>query len=134
MEELIQRIATEVGIDPALARKAVEMGVKWMYDHDRSLRRPYEDNLNAYLAEPPFKALANGNVHTLADKIRRAGNKAAHEAKPPAKLEAVEIVSALFKFCHWFALTYATTKPAPPRRRGEGVAEGAPGARGSPRA
>ena len=47
-------------------------------------------------------------------KIQRAGNRAASETKPPSRLEAVEIVSALFQFCFWLAFTYGrSAKPDP---------------------
>ncbi len=94
------------------ARKALESGVKWVYRYDRSLPQPYEDQLNAYLNEPAFKALANGLVFNVAKKIQRAGNRAVHEAKPPTQLEAVEVISALFQFCFWLAYTYGrSAKP-----------------------
>ncbi len=94
------------------ARKALESGVKWVYRYDRSLPQPYEDQLNAYLNEPAFKALANGLVYNVAKKIQRAGNRAVHEAKPPTQLEAVEVISALFRFCFWLAHTYGrSSKP-----------------------
>lgn len=104
--------------DPApaviYARKALESGVKWMYRYDRSLPQPYEDQLNAYLNEPAFKALANGHVFNVAKKIQLAGNRAVHDAKPPTKLEAVEVLSALFQFCFWLAHTYGrASKPDP---------------------
>ena len=96
------------------ARKALESGVKWVYRYDRSLPQPYEDQLNAYLNEPAFKALANGHVFNVAKKIQRAGNRAVHESKPPTKLEAVEVISALFQFCFWLAFTYGReSKPDP---------------------
>ena len=85
-----------------------------MYRHDRALPQPYEDKLNAYLNEPAFKALADGQVFNVAKKIQRAGNRAVHESKPPTKLEAVEVVSALFQFCFWLAFTYGrAAKPDP---------------------
>jgi type I restriction enzyme R subunit len=96
------------------ARKALESGVKWMYRFDRSLPQPYEDQLNAYLNESVFKALANGHVFNVAKKIQVAGNRAVHDAKPPSKLEAVEVLSALFQFCFWLAHTYGReSKPDP---------------------
>ena len=99
------------------ARKCLESGVKWVYEHDRALPQPYEDNLNALLNEPAFKLLADGRVFGVAKKIQRAGNRAVHESKPPSKLEAVEIVSALFQFCYWLAFTYGrSTKPDPSLR------------------
>jgi type I restriction enzyme R subunit len=96
------------------ARKALESGVKWAYRYDRSLPQPYEDQLNAYLNEPAFKALANGHVFNVAKKIQRVGNRAVHDSKPPTKLEAVEVLSALFQFCFWLAFTYGReSKPDP---------------------
>jgi type I restriction enzyme R subunit len=92
----------------------LESGVKWVYAHDRSLVRPYDSTLNTLLNEPAFKELANGRVNNVAKKIQLAGNKAVHEAKPPAKLEAVEVVSSLFHFCLWLAVTYGRdAKPDP---------------------
>jgi type I restriction enzyme R subunit len=94
------------------ARKALESGVKWVYRYDRSLPQPYEDQLNAYLNEPAFKALANGLVYNVAKKIQRAGNRAVHEGKPPTQLQAVEVISALFQFCFWLGYTYGrSSKP-----------------------
>ena len=96
------------------ARRALESGVKWAYAHDRALPKPYEDSLNAYLNEPAFKALADGRVFDVAKKVQRAGNRAVHESKPPTKLEAVEVVSALFQFSFWLAHTYGRgSKPNP---------------------
>ncbi len=99
------------------ARKCLESGVRWVYRHDRSLLQPYEEKLNALLGEPAFKALADGRVFDVARKIQRAGNRAVHESKAPSKLEAVEIVSALFQFCFWLAFTYGRfSKPDPSLR------------------
>ncbi len=97
------------------ARRSLEIGVRWVFAHDRSLPQPYEQTLNAHIHEPAFQSIANGMVFTLARKIQKAGNRAVHEAKPPSKLEAVEIVSALFNFCKWLAFVYAQpgNKPDP---------------------
>ena len=94
------------------ARKCLESGIRWVFRHDPALPEPYEETLNAYLNEPAFKALADGRVFNVARKIQRAGNRAVHESKAPSKLEAVEIVSALFQFCLWLAFTYGrSSKP-----------------------
>ena len=96
------------------ARKCLESAVKWAYQHDRALPEPYDDTLGARLNEAAFKALEGGRVFNVARKIQLAGNRAVHESKAPSKLEAVEIVSALFQFCFWFALNYGrSAKPDP---------------------
>jgi hypothetical protein len=85
-----------------------------MFEYDRALPKPYEDQLNAYLNEPAFKALVNGLVYNVARKIQKAGNKAVHDAKAPSKLEAIEVLSALYQFCFFLAFTYGRgTKPDP---------------------
>ncbi|MDE0136435.1 MAG: DEAD/DEAH box helicase family protein [Acidimicrobiaceae bacterium] len=94
------------------ARKCLESAVKWMYQHDRALVEPYDGTLGARLNDAAFKALEGGRIFDVARKIQRAGNRAVHESKAPSKLEAVEIVSALFQFCLWFAFTYGrSSKP-----------------------
>ena len=112
------------------ARKCLESGVEWVYRHDRGLPQPHVDRLDAYLNEPAFKALVDGRVFDVARKIQRAGHRAVRESKAPSRLEAVEVVSALFQFCFWLAFTYGrAAKPDPslqfdPRRltdAGEGV-------------
>jgi type I restriction enzyme R subunit len=96
------------------ARRALESGVKWAFKNDRALPQPYEDQLNTYLNEPAFKALADGRLFPVAKRIQRAGNRAVHESKPLEKLEAVDVVSALFQFCLWLAHAYGrTVKPDP---------------------
>ena len=107
-----QHALSDPGPAVIYARKCLESGVRWVFRHDPSLPEPYEDKLNALLNEPAFKALADGRVFNVARKIQRAGNRAVHESKAPSKLEAVEIVSALFQFCFWLAFTYGrSSKP-----------------------
>ena len=107
-----QHALSDPGPAVIYARKCLESGIKWVFRHDPSLPEPYEDKLNALLNEPAFKALADGRVFDVARKIQRAGNRAVHESKAPSKLEAVEIVSALFQFCFWLAFTYGrSSKP-----------------------
>ena len=96
------------------ARRCLESGVEWVYRHDRGLPQPHVDRLDAHLNEPAFKALVDGRVFVVARKIQRAGNRATSESKAPSRLEAVEVVSALFQFCFWLALTYGrAAKPDP---------------------
>ena len=95
------------------ARRALESGVKWVYSHDRALPQPYDSKLNTLLNELAFKELGGGHVFSVSKKIQLAGNKAVHEAKPPSKLDAVEVMSSLFRFCLWLAVTYARDKPDP---------------------
>ena len=110
-------VLSDPGAAVIYARKCLESAVKWAYQHDRALPEPYDDTLGARLNEAAFKALEGGRVFNVARKIQLAGNRAVHESKAPSKLEAVEIVSALFQFCFWLALTYGrSAKPDPALR------------------
>ena len=107
-------VLSDPGSAVVYASKCLESGVRWMYRYDRGLPDPYEDHLEACVNEPAFKALAGGLVFGWARKIQRAGDRAVERAKPPSRLDAVEVVSALFQFCLWLAFTYGrSTKPDP---------------------
>ena len=107
-------VLSDPGAAVIYARRCLDAGVRWMYRYDRGLPQPYDEKLNAFLNEPKFKALADGRVFSLAKKIERAGSRAVHKSKAPSKLDAVEVVSALFHFCLWLAFTYGrSTKPDP---------------------
>lgn len=94
------------------ARKALESMVTWAFAFDKAFTLPFEANLNAYLHEPSFKNLHNGNLFRAARKIQQVGNRAAHDAKPPSRTDAVEVLSALFKASMWFGHRYCrSSKP-----------------------
>ena len=108
---------SDSGVAVIYASKCLESAVNWAYQHDRSLPEPYDDTLGARLNAAEFKAIEGGRVFDAARKIQLAGNRAVHEPRAPSKLEAVEIVSALFQFCFWFALNYGrSAKPDPALR------------------
>lgn len=37
------------------ARKALELGVKWVYSADSTMQTPYRDNLQSLIHEPSFR-------------------------------------------------------------------------------
>jgi type I restriction enzyme, R subunit len=45
------------------ARRALELAVAWLYQHDRTLRSPYQDHLSALIHEPTFQALTGPTLH-----------------------------------------------------------------------
>ena len=84
-----------------------------MYEFDAQLRLPYEDKLNALVNTPEFRQLSNGQVAKNANKIRREGNRAAHDTKPPSHHLSTQVASALWHLLRWVVFTYGTTKPDP---------------------
>ena len=96
------------------ARLAIEAAVTWAFDHDRSLKRPYDSNLSALLHEPSFKDQMPQAVFLKAREAIRLGNRAAHEGTPLSNRDAVTAVSHLWEFTYWFGRTYIRgTKPEP---------------------
>src|SRR3954470_12733160 len=61
------------------ARRTLELAILWLYDADRSLRRPYKDDLSAMVFEPSFQAAVEQRVRVKMDFIRRQGNAAVHD-------------------------------------------------------
>jgi type I restriction enzyme R subunit len=55
------------------------MAVAWLFQHDRSLKLPYQPNLNAFIHEPTFRTVVGDTIFTKANVIRSLGNKAVHE-------------------------------------------------------
>jgi type I restriction enzyme R subunit len=91
-------------------RLAVEAMVRWLYDHDADLKRPYSDHLAALIADPSFFRLVGPTVNSKIDILRRIGNSAAH----PGKFAAGQGPSALrqlFDVSIWFATRYSDDPP-----------------------
>ena len=107
-------VSSDPGSAVIYARTCLESGIKWMFQNDRDLSRPEEDALDAFANEPSFRVLADGRILGLVKKIQTAGDRAAQESKSPSQMDAVEMLSALFRFFNWFAFTYGqSTKPDP---------------------
>jgi type I restriction enzyme R subunit len=94
------------------ARLGVEAMVRWLYDHDDSLRIPYETSLNALTSEPSFRRLVGLMVGTKIDLVRKIGNRAAHPGAF-ADSQAISAVRELFHISYWFASHYSHTPPPP---------------------
>ena len=96
------------------ARLALEVAVKWMYRHDRTLRSPYETTLSALIHEPTFRKLAGDGIVTKAKLIKDLGNKAVHETKAVQPARAVTVLRELFHVSYWLVHTYARGAKPPP--------------------
>ena len=95
------------------ARRALELAVRWVYKADESLRLPYQDNLNALLHEPTFKAAAGEAVFAKARVVQHLGNRAVHRGGPVKQFDALTAVRELFQVGYWLARTYGRgSKPA----------------------
>ena len=96
------------------ARRALELAVAWLYKHDRSLRRPYQDNLNALLHEPTFGHVVGEAVFTKTKVIKELGNLAVHSTRKVLPVDALVATRELFHVCYWVARTYGQrARPEP---------------------
>nr|WP_324291784.1 DEAD/DEAH box helicase family protein [Cupriavidus sp. D39] len=96
------------------ARRALELGVAWLYKHDKSLRLPYQDNLSALIHEPSFRQVVGDALFTKARLIKDLGNMAVHSSKKVSATDAQNAVRELFHVCYWVVRTYGRTdRPAP---------------------
>lgn len=95
-------------------RRTLELAVAWMYAHDQSLRRPYQDNLSAFIHEPSFKSTVGDALFTKARLIKDLGNLAVHSTRKVNQTDAVNALRELFHFCYWLARTYGRkARPSP---------------------
>ena len=91
------------------ARLALELAVQWLYDHDRTLRRPYENRLGAMIHEATFQQLLPPPLFYKVKAIHRAGNQAAHSQRPIRQYDAMQVCKELFHVLYWLARTYTRT-------------------------
>ncbi|ACB76285.1 DEAD/DEAH box helicase family protein [Opitutus terrae] len=89
------------------ARRALEIGVTWLYTNDDALKLPYQQNLSALIHEPTFKTAAGPAVFNKAVLITRYGNQAVHSHRAVKAFDALTTVRELFHICFWLTRTYA---------------------------
>src|SRR5262244_424330 len=94
-------------------RRALELAVAWLYQHDRTLTLPYQDHLSALIHEPSFRQAVGPAIFTKAKLLKDLGNQVVHSTKPIRQYDALTAVRELFHFCFWLTRTYARgVKPA----------------------
>lgn len=94
------------------ARRALELAVAWLYDHDRAFQRPYDDNLSSLLTDASFRQNVPTAVFAKAQLIRKLGNQAVHSHQAIKPEDALTAVRELFHVLYWLARTYTRADPA----------------------
>src|SRR5579859_4056438 len=87
-------------------RHALEQAVHWLYEHNRDLRMPYDNNLNVLLTQTEFVRLMPPPIHQKARLIQKFGNQTVHGNQPVGHLDALRLVRELFHVLFWLARTY----------------------------
>ena len=79
-----------------LARRALELAVKWVFSYDQELEAPYQDNLASLIHDHRFKSIIDIKLFPMITYIQKLGNKAVHSAAPITRNQAVLALHNLF--------------------------------------
>ncbi|GMQ56599.1 DEAD/DEAH box helicase family protein [Vallitalea sediminicola] len=90
-----------------LARRALELAVKWVFSYDRVLDAPYQDNLASLIHDYKFKGIIDTKLFPMITYIQKLGNKAVHSATPITREQAVLTLHNLFEFITWIDYCYS---------------------------
>lgn len=89
------------------SRHALEQGVRWLFQHDSSLRWPNQDNLYSLLHEPSFRDPLEPRLFKGLDTIRKVGNQAVHQKRRIQDHESLNAFQHLFHFLKWMNRRYS---------------------------
>ncbi|MGV8907279.1 MAG: DEAD/DEAH box helicase family protein [Acetobacterium sp.] len=87
-------------------RKALELGVKWVYSADTTIEIPYKDNLQSLIHEPSFRFAVVEDTWKKMPFIIKLGNLAVHTEKSVSRSDAVLALKGLFEFVQWIDYCY----------------------------
>lgn len=90
-------------------RHALEQAVHWLYEHDLTLRLPYDDSLGVLLTQPAFEALVPPQIRQKTRLIQKLGNRAVHGSAPIRHGDSLHLVRELFHVMYWLARTFTRT-------------------------
>lgn len=79
-------------------RRAMERMVKWLYDRDGDLRKPYQDNLAALIHEPTFRDILPPGLFHQIRLIHKLGNLAVHSDTAINPHDGVQVTRMLHAF------------------------------------
>lgn len=90
-----------------LARRALELAVKWVFSNDHELEAPYQENLASLIHDYRFKGIIDTKLFPMIKYIQQIGNKAVHSAAPITREQAVLALHNLFEFVSWIDYCYS---------------------------
>ncbi|WP_318506090.1 DEAD/DEAH box helicase family protein [Bacillus sp. T3] len=90
-----------------LARRALELAVKWLYSSDGELKVPYQDNLSSLIHDPSFLAVIDEDLLPLLKYIVKLGNISVHSNSNISRDEAILSLHNLHQFVAWIDYCYS---------------------------
>ena len=83
------------------ARRTIELLIEWIYEHDNTLRRPYESSLSNLIHAFDFRDLVGEQLLGKFKLLKDLGNKAVHRNDPISQGNAVLAASELFQILRY---------------------------------
>lgn len=103
-----EKITSRDNVSSAImCRRALELGVRWLYNKDADLKMPYQDTLSALTHEISFVNIVNKELLNKIEYVIKLGNLAAHSNKKVTKREGMLALNYLFDFMTWIAYCYS---------------------------
>lgn len=90
-----------------LARRALELAVRWVYTHDDDLKIPYRDNVSSLIHETSFQNILDPHLFPLLKFTIKLGNIAVHTNQTIKRDDAVLSLRNLYEFCKWIEYCYS---------------------------
>ena len=101
-----------ISISPAtcaiLARRALELAVRFVYTHDNDLQLPYQDNISSLIHEDTFRNIIEPGMFPMLKFTIHLGNVAVHTNSVIKRDEAITSLRDLYEFCDWIDYSYSS--------------------------
>ena len=89
-----------------MSRKALELGIKWVYGVDGDLKIPYQQTLATLIHDRNFKNIIDTNLLKKIIYIQKLGNQAVHSNTKIKKQESLLSLKNLHDFILWITYLY----------------------------
>ncbi len=100
-----------LAISPAtcaiLARRALELAVRFVFSYDADLQLPYQDNISSLIHEKSFRDIIEPRLFPMLKYTIHLGNVAVHTNSNIKRDEAIISLRDLFEFCDWIDFCYS---------------------------
>jgi len=109
----VQAIEAEksLTISPAtcaiLARRALELAVRFVYSYDAELKLPYQDNISSLIHEDSFRNIIEPRLFPMLKFTIQLGNIAVHTNSNIKRDDAIIALRDLYEFCDWIDYSYS---------------------------
>lgn len=89
-----------------MSRKALELGIKWVYGVDGDLKVPYQQTLATLIYDRNFQTIIEPNLLEKIIYIQKLGNQAVHSNTKIKKQESLLSLKNLHDFMLWITYLY----------------------------